>query len=78
MGWTDSYLHRFFIHGKDYGIAQIGGMWFSDDPKEVKLSDFGWRSRERFRLNLEIYEQIILLTVCGLVRLRIGSLILPN
>jgi hypothetical protein len=48
MGWTDSHLHRFIIHGKHYGIAQIGGMWFSDDPKVVKLSDFGWRSRERF------------------------------
>jgi hypothetical protein len=31
---------------------------------------------ERFRLHTDIYEQIIL-TVCGLVRLRIGSLILP-
>lgn len=32
---------------------------------------------ERFRLHSHIYEQIIL-TVCGLVRLRIGSLILPT
>ncbi|MHC5746998.1 MAG: IS1096 element passenger TnpR family protein, partial [Nostoc sp.] len=48
MGWTDSHLHRFIIHSKHYGIAQIGGMWFYDDPKEVKLSDFGWRMRERF------------------------------
>ena len=32
---------------------------------------------QRFRLNLETYEQIIL-TVCGLVRLRIGSLVLPS
>lgn len=31
---------------------------------------------ERFRLNQEKYEQIIL-TICGLVRLRIGALILP-
>ncbi len=48
VGWTDSHLHRFIIHGKDYGIAQVGGMWFSDDPKVVKLSDFSWRMRERF------------------------------
>ncbi|MBD2535849.1 transposase family protein [Nostoc flagelliforme FACHB-838] len=34
-------------------------------------------SSQRFRLNLETYEQMIL-TVCGLVRLRIGSLILPT
>ncbi|BAY14201.1 transposase family protein [Calothrix sp. NIES-2098] len=32
---------------------------------------------QRFRLKLDTYEQIIL-TVCGLVRLRIGSLILPT
>ncbi|WP_341528630.1 transposase family protein [Nostoc sp. UHCC 0302] len=32
---------------------------------------------QRFRLKLDTYEQIIL-TVCGLVRLRIGSLVLPN
>jgi Plasmid pRiA4b ORF-3-like protein len=25
MGWTDAHLHRFVIHGKDYGIAQSGG-----------------------------------------------------
>jgi hypothetical protein len=32
---------------------------------------------QRFRLKLETYEQIIL-TLCGLVRLRIGSLVLPT
>jgi hypothetical protein len=32
---------------------------------------------QRFRLKLDTYEQIIL-TVCGLVRLRIGSLVLPT
>lgn len=34
-------------------------------------------ARERFRLNPQKYEQIIL-TICGLVRLRIGALILPR
>jgi Plasmid pRiA4b ORF-3-like protein len=48
MGWTNSHLHRFIIHGKQYGIAQIGGIWFSDDPRVVKLSNFGWRAKERF------------------------------
>lgn len=32
--------------------------------------------QERFRLNPKKYEQVIL-TICGLVRLRIGALILP-
>ena len=47
MGWTDSHLHRFVIHGKDYGIAQSGGIWFTDDPNKVKLADLGWRVKER-------------------------------
>lgn len=34
-------------------------------------------AQERFRLNPKKYEQIIS-TICGLVRLRIGALILPN
>lgn len=33
-------------------------------------------AQERFRLRPEHYEQVIL-TVCGLVRLRVGALILP-
>lgn len=33
-------------------------------------------AQERFRLNPKKYEQVIL-TICGLVRLRIGALILP-
>lgn len=33
-------------------------------------------AQERFRLNCQKYEQVIL-TICGLVRLRIGALILP-
>lgn len=34
-------------------------------------------AKQRFRMNSNKYEQIIL-TVCGLVRLRIGALILPT
>ena len=48
MGWTNSHLHCFIIHARQYGIAQIGGISFSDDPKKVKLSDFDWRVREKF------------------------------
>ncbi len=33
-------------------------------------------ARERFRLHPDTYEQVIL-TVCGLVRLRIGTVVLP-
>ena len=31
FGWTDSHLHRFRIHGRDYGVSRVGGPWFSQD-----------------------------------------------
>jgi len=48
FGWTDSHLHRFVIHGKAYGIAYVGGISFTDDPRQVRLADFGFRPNERF------------------------------
>jgi Plasmid pRiA4b ORF-3-like protein len=48
MAWSEEHLHRFVIHGKDYGISRIGGLGFSDDPHRVQLADFGVRLRERF------------------------------
>lgn len=48
IGWSDAHLNRFHIHGKDYGVPHIGGMSFADDPECVRLSDFGFRTRERF------------------------------
>jgi Plasmid pRiA4b ORF-3-like protein len=48
LGWTNSHLHRFLIHGKEYGIAYDGGMNFDDDPKQIRLRDFRFRLRERF------------------------------
>jgi len=26
FGWSDDHLHRFLIHGKQYGVAYLGGM----------------------------------------------------
>ena len=48
MGWSDDHLHRFRIHGKEYGIARIGGISFSNDPDKVRLKDFQFRINERF------------------------------
>jgi hypothetical protein len=31
MDWSDTYLHRFCIHGKDYGIARPSDIGFADD-----------------------------------------------
>ncbi len=48
MGWSDAHLHRFIIHGKDYGVARAGGLAFADDPTRIRLADFAFRPRERF------------------------------
>jgi hypothetical protein len=48
MGWEDVHLHRFRIHGKEYGLYRDGGIWFADDPRQVILADFKLRPGERF------------------------------
>lgn len=53
--WDDVNLHRFFIHGKDYGIYHSGGMSFSDDPSQVKLADFKFRRGEKFLYEYDFF-----------------------
>jgi len=48
MGWDDDHLHRFSIHGRDYGIAYVGGPSFDEDAAAVRLAQFGFRPTERF------------------------------
>ncbi len=48
MGWTDSHLNQFIIHGKEYGVYHVGGISFSDDPNQVRLADFRFGVKERF------------------------------
>ena len=40
FNWSGEHLHRFRVHGKDYGIAYLGGISFDDDPHQVPLSRF--------------------------------------
>ena len=47
--WSNESLHRFRIHGKDYGIPQGAGMVFHEDARRVPLSRFRLRCGERFR-----------------------------
>ena len=56
MGWSDSHLNRFHIHGKDFGVAHIGGIGFSDDPAKVSLGSFRFRIRERFLYEYNFYD----------------------
>jgi hypothetical protein len=48
MGWDDDHLHRFRLHGLDYGVAHLGGPDFGQDAAAVPLSWFGFRPTERF------------------------------
>src|SRR5258708_36642224 len=48
MGWDDDHLHRFRIHGLDYGVAHLGAPDFGEDAAAVRLSWFGFRPTERF------------------------------
>ena len=47
--WSGEPLHRFRIQGKDYGIADRGGISFADNPHAVLLSSFRLHPQERFR-----------------------------
>jgi hypothetical protein len=48
FGWTDTHLHRFRIHGRDYGVSREGGLGVSQDARQVRLIDFQFRCNERF------------------------------
>jgi hypothetical protein len=48
FGWSDDHLHCFIIHGRQYGIAYLGGIDIRDDPRRIKLSDLGLRVKEKF------------------------------
>jgi Plasmid pRiA4b ORF-3-like protein len=48
MGWDDTHLHRFLIHGKAHGISRDGGLCISENPKRTQLSDLHLRIKERF------------------------------
>ncbi len=48
FGWSDFHLHRFRIHGRDYGVNRVGGPGFSHDARSVRLADFQFRPNEWF------------------------------
>lgn len=72
-----SIAHTSFVH--QYQSSRIPGCLSS---KRIFVEHRIWSvkifrvTQERFRLNPHKYEQVIL-TICGLVRLRIRALILP-
>lgn len=48
FGWSGEHLHRFVIHGTEYGLYQVGGPWFRDDARQVRLGELGLRLGEKF------------------------------
>jgi Plasmid pRiA4b ORF-3-like protein len=48
FGWGGEHLHRFVIHGTEYGISSVGGPGFRDDARQVRLGELGLRLGERF------------------------------
>jgi Plasmid pRiA4b ORF-3-like protein len=48
FGWGGEHLHRFVIHGTEYGISYVGGPGFRDDPRKISLGELGLRLGERF------------------------------
>jgi hypothetical protein len=57
FGWSDDHLHRFLIHGKQYGVAYLGEITFRDDPRRIKLSDLGLRVKEKFLYEYDFNDQ---------------------
>lgn len=55
MGWKDEHLHQFLIHGVHYGISYPGAGGFINNAHEVKLSQFGWREREKFSYEYDFF-----------------------
>lgn len=56
MGWSDTHLNRFRIHGKDYGVAHLGGIAFADDPARLRLDSFGFRLREKLLYEYDFHD----------------------
>ena len=55
FGWSGEHLHRFVIHGREYGISYIGGPGFRDDARSVRLGGLGLRLGERFAYEYNLF-----------------------
>jgi hypothetical protein len=82
-----SLLEQVEKHDSDYGIPthnrryetksfqRVFQQWYFFEHVIILVKVF-WVAQQRFPLNSRIYEQVIL-SICGLVTLGIGSLVLP-
>ncbi|MFE0174898.1 plasmid pRiA4b ORF-3 family protein [Streptomyces sp. NPDC059002] len=57
FSWSDDHLHRFTVHGMDYGLWRPGGTGFSHNAHHVRLAGFALRVRERFSYQYDFIAQ---------------------
>ena len=70
MGWEDIHLHRFRIHGKEYGSGSTG-VSFATDPQAVSLASLRLRLRERFAYHYDFI-------ACWQLDIRLEQILPPN
>lgn len=56
MGWDDEHLNQFIIRGKSYGVYHNGGISFSDNARQVHLSNFQFRLNEKFTYEYNFFD----------------------
>jgi len=56
FGWSDEHLHRFVVHGCEYGVGHVGGTSFRDDARRVRLHRLGLRPGERLIYVYDFYD----------------------
>jgi hypothetical protein len=59
LGWTDEHLNRFVIHGREYGVAHIGGMSFGDDPREECGGRFRLPAPRALPLRIRLHRRMV-------------------
>ena len=55
FGWSGEHLHRFIIHGREYGISCIGGPGLRDDARIIRVGELGLRLGERFAYEYDFF-----------------------
>jgi hypothetical protein len=59
FGWSDSHLHTFRIHRRDFGVYHSGGPVLDQDATQVRLADFHFRIGERFLYEYDFGEWLV-------------------
>ena len=54
FAWSGEHLHRFTVHGPEFGSGQLG----LADPSTVRLADLGLRHRERFTYAYDFFSPL--------------------